>query len=292
MKRTYLDSELILNPNGSVYHIAVRPENVADTVIVVGDQDRVAEISKYFDKIEFKVQHREFVTHTGTIGNKRITALSTGIGCDNIDIVVNELDAAVNINLETRQANDKLRKLDIIRLGTSGALRSDIPVDTFVMSSHGLGFDGLLHYYNVPENLYEQGMTDAFMKHTNWKDRRANPYIVKASEELINKIGKNGFTLGITATAHGFFGPQGRELRLPLAFPDLNDKLATFEHDNYTVTNFEMETSALYGLGKALGHNCVTVCNIIANRILKQYSKDPKTSIDNLIKLLLERLTK
>jgi uridine phosphorylase len=288
--KKFAESELIINPDGSVYHIKLHPEQIADTVIVVGDQHRVETISKYFDDIEFKVQSREFVTHTGTYRNKRITVLSTGIGTDNIDIVINELDAAVNIDLKTRMLKDTFRSLDIIRLGTSGALQADIPVDSFVMSSHGLGLDGLLNFYRPKKNIFNDDIAEAFIKHTKWNKNLARPYVVKGSEKLMKKLGK-GLTSGITATACGFFGPQGRELRIPLAVPDLNEKIETFHFDKYRITNFEMETSALYGLCAVLGHQALTICDIIANRLSKQYSKDYKISVEKMIQMVLERLT-
>jgi len=288
--KKFAESELIINPDGSVYHIKLHPEQIADTVIVVGDQHRVETISKYFDDIEFKVQSREFVTHTGTYRNKRITALSTGIGTDNIDIVINELDAAVNIDLKTRMLKDTFRSLDIIRLGTSGALQADIPVDSFVMSSHGLGLDGLLNFYQPKKNIFNDDIAEAFIKHTKWNKKLARPYVVKGSEKLMKQLGK-GLTSGITATACGFFGPQGRELRIPLAVPDLNEKIETFRFEKHRITNFEMETSALYGLCMVLGHQALTICDIIANRLSKKYSKDYKISVEKMIQMVLERLT-
>lgn len=284
------NSELIINPDGSIYHLKLRPDQVADKIILVGDQGRVSRISEHFTSIEHKVKNREFVSHTGYYNKVRITALSTGIGTDNIDIVINELDALVNIDLEHRRPKDKHTPLTIVRLGTSGALQADLEVDTFVASAYGLGFDGLLNFYAYPDSLLERHMIEAFIKHTNWNERLAFPYIVKASETLLSSIA-NDFRKGITATANGFFGPQGRELRIPLAFPDLNTKLETFEYTGNKITNFEMETSALYGLGKMLGHHTLTICAIIANRIRKEYSKDYKTTIDKLIDEVLHRMT-
>lgn len=290
IQKKYKESELIVNPDGSVYHIKLRPDQIAEKVIVVGDQKRVEAISKYFDKIEYKVQNREFATHTGYFNGTRITVLSTGIGTDNIDIVINELDAAVNIDLEKRVAKEKHTSLDIIRLGTSGALHPDIKVDTFVASAYGLGFDGLLNYYDYGKGITEDDISEAFIKYTSWNEKLPYPYVVKSSEKLFKQIAHD-ITSGITATASGFFGPQGRELRIPLAFPELNEKIENFSYKGNRITNFEMETSALYGLGKALGHNTLTVCAIIANRVSKTYSKDYKPTIDALIKLVLERLT-
>ncbi|MFO7977840.1 MAG: nucleoside phosphorylase [Bacteroidales bacterium] len=288
--RTFEESELILNPDGSVYHIKLRPEHVAENVIVVGDQHRVEAISKYFDHVEFKVQHREFLTHTGTFNNKRITVLSTGIGTDNIDIVINELDAAVNIDLEKREAKPEHTSLNIIRLGTSGALQPDIPVDTFVASAYGLGMDGLLNFYQYPEEILETELIEAFIEQTGWSSRLPYPYIVRSSKVLMDKIAHD-LTQGITATASGFYGPQGRVLRIPLAFPEFNQRIEQFKCNGQRITNFEMETSALYSLGNLLGHNTLTVCNIIANRVTRQFSKDYQKSLEKMIQLVLHRLT-
>lgn len=291
MQKIFKESELIINPDGSVYHLHLRPEHVAPTVIVVGDQNRVAEISKYFDTVEVKISSREFSTHTGTLNGKRLTVLSTGIGTDNIDIVLNELDAAINIDLETRQLKPIHTSLDIVRLGTSGALQPSIEVDSFVASAYGLGLDGLLNFYAHSSSILQQDITSAFMEQTAWNDKLPYPYIIKASDQLLEKVAFD-MKQGITATASGFYGPQGRELRIPLAFPELNEKIENFSYKDNRITNFEMETSALYALGKILGHNTLTVCDIIANRINRTYSKDYKKSVENLIQIVLERLTK
>ncbi len=287
--RKYKESELIINPDGSLYHLNLRPEQIAGTVILVGDQQRVPMISGYFDKIEYEISNREFRTHTGYYKKERITVLSTGIGTDNIDIVVNELDAAVNIDLEKRTPKEKHTSLNIIRLGTSGALQPDIPVDSFVASRYGLGFDGLLHFYRYDDALTEGAMAEAFVKHTAWSDKLPLPYIVSASEPLLNKIASE-LCQGITATANGFFGPQGRELRIPLAFPEMNKNIESFRFENERIINFEMETSALYALGKILGHHTLTVCVVIANRSRKEYSKDYKKSVDEMIRYVLDKL--
>ncbi|TVQ86847.1 MAG: phosphorylase [Bacteroidetes bacterium] len=289
MEKYFKESELIINPDGSVYHIKLRPEHIAPTVIVVGDQNRVETISKHFQKVEFKIQSREFTTHTGIYNNTPITVLSTGIGTDNIDIVINELDAAVNIDLEKRVAKEKHTSLDIIRLGTSGALQSDIEVDSFVASTYGLGLDGLLYFYQFDEAILEKELMDAFINQTGWNEKLPSPYIVKASEKLLNKIAGD-LRQGITATASGFFGPQGRELRIPLAYPELNHRIEKFEYNGKVITNFEMETSALYALGKTLGHNTLTVCDIIANRVNRTYSKDYKKSVEELIEYVLDKI--
>ncbi len=284
------ETELILTGEKRVYHINLKAEDIADDVIVVGDQHRVAQISKFFSNIDFKTEHREFVTHTGTFNGKRITVLSTGIGTDNIDIVVNELDAAVNINLETRELNPLHRSLNIVRLGTSGALQAEIPVNGIVVSSHGLGLDGLLNFYNNWESVGEKSISEAFIKHTGWLPNLPYPYCVKASDELIAKF-KQGTHIGITATAPGFYGPQGRQIRLKAAMPDLNELLTAFRLGEHKITNFEMETSALYGLGKLLGHNCLTACVIIANRVRKEFTSDYRKSVEILIEESLQRLT-
>jgi len=286
----FQETELILSNENRVYHINLKGEDIADNVIVVGDQNRVAEISKLFSKIEFKTQHREFISHTGIFNGKRITVLSTGIGTDNIDIVMNELDAAVNINLETRELNPTHRSLNIIRLGTSGALQADIPVNGIVVSSHGLGLDGLLNFYDNWQTINENTISEAFIKHTQWLPNLPYPYCVKASETLLSKF-KAGTHLGITATAPGFYGPQGRQLRLKASMPTLNDFLSDFRIEEHRITNFEMETSALYGLGKLLNHECLTVCVIIANRIRKEFTSNYTKSVEILITESLQRLT-
>ncbi len=285
------ESELIINPDGSIYHLSLLPEHLADDIIVVGDPQRVEIISNYFDNIEYKIHNREFVTHTGTLNGKRLTVLATGIGTDNIDIVMNELDAIVNIDLKTRQVKKEHKSLNIIRLGTSGALQKDIPVDSFVFSSYGLGLDGLLNYYEGAKQITEEEMTKEFISFSNWDTNLSKPYIVKASQRLEDKISQ-GMYKGITATAPGFYGPQGRQLRLGLSNPDLNKYLEEFNYNNHLITNFEMETSAIYGLGKLLGHKTATVCAIIANRYSRTYSKDHKKTVVKLIETLLERLSK
>ncbi len=291
MSNVIPETELILNPNGSVYHIKLLPENIADNIIIVGDQGRVEIVSGFFDAIDFKIQNREFITHTGTFNGKRISVISSGIGTDNIDILINELDAVVNIDLKTRTPKIEKKSLNIVRIGTSGALQSDIPVDSFIVSSHGLGFDGLMNYYLDLPNINENELSEAFIKQTNWNRNLPYPYVIKGSESLINTIGFD-MRKGITATAPGFYGPQGRKLRLSPWVEDFNQQLTDFNHSNNRITNFEMETSALYGLGKLLGHQTCTVCAIIANRVIKQYSKDYHPTVERLILTVLERLTK
>jgi len=291
MNNIIAETELILNPNGSVYHLQLLPENIAENIIIVGDQGRVETVSRFFDTIDFKVQNREFVTHTGTYNGKRIMVISSGIGTDNIDILINELDAAVNIDLKTRMIKKERVSLNIVRIGTSGALQQDIPVDNFVVSTHGLGFDGLLNYYLDLPKINDNEVSEAFIQQTNWNKNLPYPYAVKGSEILINKI---GFDLikGITATAPGFYGPQGRKLRLTPWVEDFNQQLTDFKYKENRITNFEMETSALYGLGALLGHQTCTVCTIIANRVAKKYSQNYHASVEQLIQLVLERLTK
>lgn len=284
------ETELILTPEGRVYHINLLAEDIADDVIVVGDQGRVAQISKLFSKIDFKTEHREFITHTGWFNGKRITVLSTGIGTDNVDIVINELDAAVNINPKTRTQNANLKSLNIIRLGTSGALQAEIPVNGLVASTHGLGFDGLLNFYADFKKYNHDKISDAFIKHSGWTNNLPYPYCIEASDKLISKL-TEGLYKGITATAPGFYGPQGRQLRLKAALPDLNELLTSFNLEGNKITNFEMETSALYGLGKMLGHNCLTICVIIANRVRKEFTKDYSKSVDTLIENCLNKIS-
>ncbi len=284
------ESELIINPDGSIYHLHLRPEHIADDIIVVGDPQRVEIISSYFDHIEHKITNREFVTHTGTINGKRITALATGIGTDNIDIVINELDAIVNIDLENRIPKTTHRALNIVRLGTSGALQADIPVDSFVFSQFGLGLDGLLNFYKDRDKVIDKELTEAFFEYSKWNTDLAKPYIVAGSKELESRIA-DGMYKGITATAPGFYGPQGRQLRLELMQKNINSSLENFQFNGNRITNFEMETSALYGLGGMLGHNTATVCAIIANRYSKTFSQNYKQTVVKLIELLLNKLT-
>ncbi|MET0634844.1 MAG: nucleoside phosphorylase [Chitinophagaceae bacterium] len=281
------ESELIINDRGAVYHLDLRPEELAPTVITVGDPDRVKEVSKYFDSIEFRTQHREFITHTGFVGKKRITVLSSGIGPDNIDIVMNELDALVNIDFETRQINPELSHLNIIRIGTSGSLQPDIPVDSMVAATHGLGIDNLLNFYRHQQNEEEQLLLQSFVTYTQLHGQMSYPYISSAASSLLKNF-VNGFHQGITVTCPGFYGPQGRVLRLGVRNPHLINRLTDFRFGQHRITNFEMETSAIYGLGKLLGHNCLAVNAIVANRVRKEFSKDGKAAVENLIKRFIE----
>ncbi|WP_454947323.1 nucleoside phosphorylase [Capnocytophaga leadbetteri] len=286
------ESELILNPDGSIYHLNLRPEQVADTIILVGDPNRVPRVSAYFDTIEFSTQKREFCTHTGTYKGKRLTALSTGIGPDNIDIVINELDALFNIDLQTRKPKERLTSLNIVRFGTSGSLQADIPVDSFVLSSHGLGMDNMLHAYKDAPNVREIAMEEAFIAHTQWNTDKGRPYIVGCGETLKQRLLTDKVFEGITGTAPGFYGPQGRMLRLPVQDPTLNDKLHSFNYKGHRMTNLEMETSAIYGLSKLLGHQAVSLNAIIANRAAGTFTKDTKKVVENLIVYGLEQLAK
>lgn len=284
------ESELIINADGSIYHLHLLPEQIANDIIVVGDPQRVDVISSRFDSVEHRIVNREFVTHTGYLNGKRLTVLATGIGTDNIDIVFNELDALVNVDLQSRVIKNNHHSLNVVRIGTSGALQADIPVDSFVFSEFGLGMDGLLNFYENSKLAINEDITEEFINQTNYPVTLAKPYIVQASDSLKTRIGKD-IIKGITATASGFYGPQGRALRLNPAINNLNDKLRDFRFNEHRITNFEMETSALYGLGKMLGHNAATVCAIIANRFSKTFSKDYKKSVSNLIDLVLTRLT-
>jgi uridine phosphorylase len=282
------ESELIINSRGAIYHLDLRPEELANTVLTVGDPDRVSEVSKYFDSIETRRQHREFVSHTGWLGKKRVTVVSTGIGTDNIDIVLNELDALVNIDFSTRAIKSDLTHLTIIRIGTSGSLQADIPVDSFVASTHGLGIDNLLNFYRRHrDNEEENHLLHSFITHTQLHQQFANPYISGASATLIRHF-VEGFHQGITVTCPGFYGPQGRVLRLGLSHPELIDQLTAFSYGPYRITNFEMETAGIYGLGKLMGHQCLSLSAIVANRVRQEFSSDGNAAVETLIRKTLE----
>ncbi len=283
------ESELILRPNGAIYHLNLHPEHIADDIILVGDPGRVGVVSSFFDCIEFKQQNREIHTHTGYIGPKRITVMSTGMGTDNQDIVINELDALVNINLKERQRKDIHHSLRFYRLGTSGALQADLPVDSMLASTHGIGLDGMLWFYKQAEQVVDTELTHALKIHMQWPAILPQPYVVAASEHLLNTVAKD-FTKGMTATAPGFYGPQGRVLRMPLAYPDFNEQMRGFKHHDHRITNFEMETSALYGMSAILGHQALTICAIIANRYTKSYSSDYKNTVKELIERVLQSI--
>lgn len=285
------ESELVLNPDGSVYHLHLKSEHVADHVILVGDPGRVDQVAAFFQFIEFRIKNREFCTITGTYNGKRVTALSTGIGTDNIDIVLNELDAAVNIDLASRVPLEKRRSLNLIRIGTSGSLREEIPVDSFVVSSYGLGLDGLVYYYDkFKQTDIEINISKELNKYLNWDTNLSTPYVVSANHDLSRLISDNMHS-GITVTATGFYGPQGREVFLKPANARLQELFRSFEFQGLKITNFEMETSAIYALGRMLGHRCCTCCVIIANRFNKEYSSDYRPAVDQLIGTVLEKLT-
>ncbi len=283
------ESELILNNDGSIFHLHLLPGDIAQDIILVGDQDRVEVISAYFDKVEVKKKNREFVTHTGYYKGKRLSVISTGIGTDNVDIVINELDAITNIDLNLRVEKSEKKSLTFVRIGTSGALQSDIPVDTPVVSKYAIGFDGMLNFYAGRNSVADLQMESAFKKFVDWNQLLASPYFVKASDRVFNTIA-NDFRSGITISANGFYGPQGRVLRLPIVDANLNEKISNFDYNGMKITNYEMESSAIYGLSALLGHEAVTVCNIIANRMRKEYSKDYKKSLKILIESVLDRL--
>lgn len=283
------ESELILNPDGSIYHLNLKPENLSHTIILVGDQDRVSKVSKHFDSIEFETQKREFKTHTGLYKGTRISVISTGIGPDNIDIVLNELDALVNIDFKTRQVKEKLTKLNLIRVGTSGSLQKDVPVDAFVLSTHGLDINGMLHAYKV-DSINNPDLENAFIEQTNWHPNKARPIVISGSLQLENKLKSDETFKGLTATAGGFYGPQGRVLRLPVQDAQLNSKMDGFNHNGTRITNFEMETSAIYGLAKLMGHEALSLNAIIANRASGTFSKKPSEIIESLIQYTLNKI--
>jgi len=285
----YSESELILNSDGSIYHLKLRPEQLAPTVIVTGDPQRVADISRCFDSVEWMIQNREIISHTGFLNTRQVTVLSTGMGADNIDIVMNELDALVNIDLKTRRRKTEHTSLNIIRIGTSGAVQSDIPLNAYILAEYGLGLDGILYFYKTGRQALVTDLTRSFIKHTAWPRTLPRPYASRASQKLINQIGE-GFLRGITLTAPGFYGPQGRTLRMDLAHTELNEKIESFRYHDLRITNFEMETSALYGLCNLLGHHALTICIAVANRVTGKYDPDNKTKLDKLIEILMIRL--
>ncbi|TXE06025.1 phosphorylase [Gelidibacter salicanalis] len=282
-------SELILNPDGSVYHLNLRPEHLATTIITVGDPDRVDSVTEHFDTVEFQTRKREFHTQTGTYKGKRITVISTGIGTDNIDIVLNELDALVNIDLEKRIIKDTLTSLEIVRIGTSGSIQKNIPLDSFVISEYAAGFDSLLHFYDN-NAIQDLNISEALVEHTNWSPLKSKPYIVKCNADLYQKMNSDQTVKGFTATNVGFYGPQGRVLRLPLQDEGLNDKLASFNFQDRPITNLEMETAGIYALSALLGHKAVSMNAIIANRATGEFSKDPSGLINKLITYTLDKL--
>ena len=292
MKKYYAESELIINSDGSVFHLHLKPEELADKVILVGDPGRVSLVASHFESKEMEVESREFKSITGLYKGKRITVISTGIGCDNIDIVMNELDALANIDFKTRYEKDQHRELSLVRIGTCGGLQPNTPVGTFVVSEKSMGFDGLLNFYSGRNEVCDLPLERAFIHHMGWTGNMCQPYpyVIDASQELVNRIDQGDMVRGITIAAGGFFGPQGRELRIPLADPKQNEKIEKFEYNGHRITNFEMESSALAGLARLMGHNAVTVCMVIANRLIKEANTGYKSTIDELIKKVLERI--
>lgn len=283
-------SELIINNDGSIFHLHLKPEDIADTIILVGDPGRVDLVASFFDSVEVHKSNREFVTKTGLYKGKRMTVMSTGIGTDNIDIVLNELDALVNIDFKTRTVKKEHQSLKLVRIGTSGSLQKDLPVDSWLLSEKGVGFDGLINFYADREKICDHPFEDAFKQHLHWNERLTSPYVVNADTELLNCLVGDGIQQGVTISAPGFYGPQGRVLRLNLLDPELNNNINSFRHKQLKITNFEMECSAIYGLSALLGHQAATVCAIIANRLAGTYSKDYKSVVKELIKTVLERL--
>mgnify|MGYP004650294123 FL=1 len=288
--RRFEESELILNQDGSVFHLHIKPGQLAHKVILVGDPGRVSLVASHFTDIEMEVQSREFHSITGKYQGKRITVASTGIGCDNIDIVVNELDALVNIDFATRTEKAEKTSLEIVRIGTCGGLQEYTPVGTFIVSEKSIGFDGLLNFYAGRNEVCNLALEDAFTKHMHWNPQLCAPYVIEADEELTNRIGGDDMVHGVTIACGGFYGPQGRQLRIPLADPDQNAKVESFEYEGMHITNFEMESSALAGLSQLLGHKATTCCMVIANRLIKEANTGYKSTIDNLIKEVLERI--
>ena len=289
-KKYFAPSELIINEDGSIFHLHLKPENLAEKVILVGDPGRVALVASHFDNTECEVSNREFRAITGTYHGKRITVLSTGIGCDNIDIVLNELDALANIDFKTRTEKEQLRQLTLVRIGTCGGLQPYTPVGTYIASAKSIGFDGLLNFYAGRNQACDLEFEAEFKKQVKWDPQLGNPYVACADKELLNTIASDDMVRGVTIACGGFFGPQGRELRLPLQDPKLNEKIENFSYNGMQVTNFEMESSALAGLATLMGHKAVTVCMVIANRLAKEANASYKNTIDGLIEKVLERI--
>ena len=289
-KKTFAPSELIINEDGSIFHLHLTPQQIADKIMLVGDPGRVSLVASYFDEKEFEVESREFKTITGTYKGKRLTVLSTGIGCDNIDIVMNELDALANIDFETRTEKDEHRTLTLVRIGTCGGLQPNTPTGTYIASVKSIGFDGLLNFYAGRNEVCDLPLEEAFKAHMNWSPLLAAPYVIDANAELIDRIAADDMVRGITIACGGFFGPQGRELRIPLADPKQNEKVESFVYQGLRITNFEMESSALAGLSALLGHKAMTCCMVIANRLAKEVNANYKNSINGLIELVLDRI--
>lgn len=290
MKKYFAESELIINQDGSIFHLHLKPEQMADKIILVGDPGRVELVASHFDSKECEVSNREFRTITGLYKGKRITVQSTGIGCDNIDIVLNEMDALANIDLKTRTENETHRQLTFVRIGTCGGLQPYTPTGTFIASEKSIGFDGLLNFYAGRNEVCDLDFEKAFKEHMDWNTLLCAPYVIDADEELVNRIAADDMVRGVTIACGGFFGPQGRELRIPLADPNQNEKVESFEYNGHRITNFEMESSALAGLSCLLGHKAMTCCMVIANRVEKKVNSTYKNTIDNLIEKVLERI--
>jgi len=292
MKKYFPPSELIINDDGSVFHLHIKPEQLADKVILVGDPGRVPLVAAHFDNKEFDIESREFRSSTGTYKGKRITVLSTGIGCDNIDIVMNELDALANIDFNDRTEKENLRQLELVRIGTCGGLQTNTPVGTFICSQKSIGFDALLNFYAGRNEVCDLDFEKAFLNHMQWTGNTGSPalYVIDADKELCDRIAQNDMVRGVTISANGFFAPQGRELRIPLADPNQNDKIEAFEYKGQRITNFEMESSAIAGLGKMMGHKATTVCMVIANRLIKEANTGYRNTIDTLINTVLNRI--
>ena len=289
-KKYFAESELIINADGSVFHLHIKPEQLADKVILVGDPGRVSLVASHFEKVECDIQSREFHTITGSYQGKRISVISTGIGCDNIDIVMNELDALANIDFATRHEKSPLKSLTLVRLGTCGGLQEYTPEGTYIASEKSIGFDGLLNYYAGRNEVCDLEFEEAFKKHMDWNPQKGAPYVIEADKETLNRIAGDDMVRGVTIACGGFFGPQGRELRIPLADPKQNEKIENFEYNGYRITNFEMESSALAGLAKLLGHKAMTCCMVIANRRAQKANVEYKNSIDGLIQIVLDRI--
>lgn len=289
-KKYFAESELIINADGSVFHLHVKPEQLADKVILVGDPGRVSLVASHFEKVECDIQSREFHTITGSYQGKRISVVSTGIGCDNIDIVMNELDALANIDFTTRHEKSPLKSLTLVRLGTCGGLQEYTPEGTYIASEKSIGFDGLLNYYAGRNEACDLEFEEAFKKHMDWNPQKGAPYVIDSDKETLNRIAGDDMVRGVTIACGGFFGPQGRELRIPLADPKQNEKIENFEYNGYRITNFEMESSALAGLAKLLGHKAMTCCMVIANRRAQKTNVEYKNSIDGLIQIVLDRI--
>lgn len=290
MPKFFAESELIINGDGSIFHLHLKPEQLADKVILVGDPGRVSLVASHFESKECDIESREFHTITGTYHGKRISVVSTGIGCDNIDIVLNELDALANIDFQTRTEKEQLRELTLVRIGTCGGLQEYTPVGTFIASEKSIGFDGLLNFYSGRNDVCDLPFEEAFKQHMQWNPQLCAPYVIDADKETLERIAGNEMVKGVTIACGGFFGPQGRELRIPLADPKQNEKVESFEYNSYRITNFEMESSALAGLARLMGHKAMTCCMVIANRRAKNVNANYKNSIDELIKLVLERI--